>query len=124
MILPVNNLTAITPLDGRYASKTKDLQHFFSEFALIKYRVHVEVEYLIYLDLLFGWKTVDHDKLRERVKNFSVEKIHGKSRAEIKRARSCPRADFKITETDAPHNLPAVSKRQLVVDSWQLAIRS
>ena len=73
MILPVHNLTAITPLDGRYANKTKDLQHFFSEFALIKYRVHVEVEYLIYLDILFGWKTVEHDKLRQRVKNFSVE---------------------------------------------------
>jgi adenylosuccinate lyase len=42
-------LTAISPIDGRYASKTKDLQSFFSEFALIKYRVFVEVQYFIAL---------------------------------------------------------------------------
>ena len=39
-------LKAISPIDGRYASKTKDLQDYFSEFALIKYRVKVEIEYL------------------------------------------------------------------------------
>ena len=83
MILPVHNLTAITPLDGRYANKTKDLQHFFSEFALIKYRVYVEVEYLIYLDILFGWKTVNQEKLRQRVQNFSVE--DGEAIKEIER---------------------------------------
>ena len=38
-------LTAISPIDGRYASRTKELQNYFSEFALIKYRVLVEVEY-------------------------------------------------------------------------------
>ena len=38
-------LTAISPIDGRYAAKTKALQAYFSEFALIKYRVFVEVEY-------------------------------------------------------------------------------
>ena len=38
-------LTAISPIDGRYAAKTQDLSHFFSEFALIKYRVLVEVQY-------------------------------------------------------------------------------
>jgi adenylosuccinate lyase len=44
-----SSLTAISPIDGRYQSKTKDLQPFFSEFGLIKYRVQVEVEYLIAL---------------------------------------------------------------------------
>jgi len=38
-------LKAISPIDGRYAGKTKDLQEFFSEYALIKYRVFVEVLY-------------------------------------------------------------------------------
>ncbi len=38
-------LTAISPIDGRYASKTKELSAYFSEFALIKYRVQVEVKY-------------------------------------------------------------------------------
>lgn len=38
-------LTAISPIDGRYASKTKELSAYFSEFALIKYRVFVEIQY-------------------------------------------------------------------------------
>lgn len=45
----LNELTAISPVDGRYRSKTKDLAAYFSEFALIKYRVHVEIEYFIAL---------------------------------------------------------------------------
>lgn len=42
-------LTAVTPIDGRYYNTTKELSDFFSEFALIKYRVLVEVEYFIAL---------------------------------------------------------------------------
>jgi adenylosuccinate lyase len=42
-------IKAISPIDGRYSGKTEDLQQFFSEWALIKYRVLVEVEYLIEL---------------------------------------------------------------------------
>ena len=42
-------LHAITPVDGRYASKTEALSQYFSEYALIKYRVRVEIEYFIAL---------------------------------------------------------------------------
>jgi len=42
-------LTAVSPIDGRYHSKTEVLSDYFSEFALIKYRVRVEVEYFIAL---------------------------------------------------------------------------
>ncbi|MFM8243580.1 MAG: adenylosuccinate lyase [Crocinitomicaceae bacterium] len=45
----LTNLTAISPIDGRYYSKTKSLSPYFSEFGLIKYRVLVEVEYFIAL---------------------------------------------------------------------------
>ena len=48
-----SSLTAISPVDGRYQSKTESLQPYFSEFGLIKYRVRVEVEYLI---TLAAWK--------------------------------------------------------------------
>lgn len=47
--MSIKALQAISPIDGRYASKTKDLIPFFSEEALIKYRVQVEVEYFIAL---------------------------------------------------------------------------
>ena len=42
-------LTAISPIDGRYASKTETLQAYFSEQALIQYRLRIEVEYFIAL---------------------------------------------------------------------------
>lgn len=45
----LNALTAISPIDGRYHNKTQELQPYFSEFGLIKYRVIIEVEYLIAL---------------------------------------------------------------------------
>jgi adenylosuccinate lyase len=47
--MSTHSLQAISPIDGRYASKTKDLKSFFSEEALIKYRVQVEIEYFIAL---------------------------------------------------------------------------
>lgn len=42
-------LYALTPLDGRYRAKTEDLRNYFSEFALIRYRLSVEIEYFIAL---------------------------------------------------------------------------
>lgn len=45
----LNQLTAISPIDGRYREKITDLFPFFSEYALIKYRVQVEIEYFIAL---------------------------------------------------------------------------
>lgn len=47
-----SELTAISPLDGRYHPQTKDLRKFFSEYALIRQRVKVEVEYFIALTLI------------------------------------------------------------------------
>lgn len=50
--MELNSLTAISPIDGRYRNTTVDLASYFSEFALIKYRVFVEIEYFIALHLL------------------------------------------------------------------------
>ncbi len=47
--MELNSLTAISPIDGRYRGKVSKLGDYFSEFALIKYRVKVEVEYFIAL---------------------------------------------------------------------------
>ena len=47
--MSLTSLTAISPVDGRYRSKVSELAPYFSEFGLIKYRVHVEVEYFIAL---------------------------------------------------------------------------
>ena len=69
-------LTAISPIDGRYRSKAEALADYFSEFALIKYRVLVEVEYFISLcelplKQLKGIETSTFESLRNIYRNFS-----------------------------------------------------
>ncbi|MFN3801178.1 adenylosuccinate lyase [Belliella pelovolcani] len=74
----LTHLTAVSSIDGRYGSKTAPLRPYFSEFALIKYRVHVEVEYFIALcelplPQLKNFDKLFFPKLRDLVKNFSME---------------------------------------------------
>jgi adenylosuccinate lyase len=69
-------LSAISPIDGRYRNTTKGLAAYFSEFALIKYRVFVEIEYFIALcehplPQLQGFDKNATEKLRDIYKNFS-----------------------------------------------------
>ena len=45
----LDQLTAISPIDGRYRSQLQQLDEYYSEYALIKYRVIVEVEYFLFL---------------------------------------------------------------------------
>lgn len=68
-------LTAISPIDGRYRGKTEALANYYSEFALIRYRVRVEIEYFITLcELpLPQLASFDHalfDRLRDIYRNF------------------------------------------------------
>jgi adenylosuccinate lyase len=71
-------LTAISPIDGRYRGKTEGLADYFSEYALIRYRVHVEIEYFIFLcDIpLPQLKSFDNSRfsqLRDIYKNFTEQ---------------------------------------------------
>jgi adenylosuccinate lyase len=67
-------LTAISPIDGRYHSKTKELQNYFSEYALIKYRVQVEILYFIELSKikLFVLPVSKVKSVEKIYKNFSL----------------------------------------------------
>jgi adenylosuccinate lyase len=74
----LNELNAVSPIDGRYRSKTQSLSNYFSEEALIKYRVLVEIEYFITLceiplPQLKGVNPAIFDSLRAIYKNFSTE---------------------------------------------------
>ena len=73
-----SSLTAISPIDGRYQRKTTELQAYFSEFGLIKYRVIVEVEYIIALvesgiEPLKSFPKEKFVELRALCTNFSEE---------------------------------------------------
>ncbi len=74
--MELNTLTAISPIDGRYRRVTKDLAQYFSEAALIKYRVKIEVEYFISLceiplPQLSEVKSELYPELRSLYTNFS-----------------------------------------------------
>jgi len=75
--MDLNVLTAISPIDGRYRGKTEALAEYFSEYALIRYRVRVEIEYFIALcELpLPQLQEFDHslfDSLRDIYRQFAV----------------------------------------------------
>lgn len=76
--LPLTALTALSPLDGRYEKKVAALRGAFSEFALIKFRIHVEVEWLIALSLepaiaeLPAFSAATQQMLRDRIVAFSL----------------------------------------------------
>ena len=76
--MSIHSLKAITPIDGRYASKTSSLISYFSEEALIKYRVQVEIEYFIALvelklPQLSGFNTSLFSELRTIYTHFSTD---------------------------------------------------
>ncbi|MCK9155894.1 MAG: adenylosuccinate lyase [Paludibacteraceae bacterium] len=76
--MDLNVLTAVSPIDGRYRSKAEDLANYFSEYALIRYRVLVEVEYFIALcDIpLKNLSSIDkkiYVSLRKIYEDFSLE---------------------------------------------------
>lgn len=75
--MELNNLTAISPVDGRYRGKTEVFANYFSEYALIKYRVLVEIEYFIalcelQLDRLKSIDKKAYKQLRHIYTNFSL----------------------------------------------------
>ncbi|WP_228235720.1 adenylosuccinate lyase [Allomuricauda sp. M10] len=76
--MSLTQLNAISPIDGRYRNKTEALQHYFSEEALIKYRVQVEIEYFIALceiplPQLADFNTALFPELQKIYKDFSAE---------------------------------------------------
>lgn len=94
----LSSLTAISPIDGRYRAKAEQLDLYFSEFALIRYRVKVEVEYFIALCKipLPQLSSVDSNKfedLRKIYENFSIENAQ-----HIKEIESVTNHDVKAVE--------------------------
>ncbi|ANI88075.1 adenylosuccinate lyase [Arachidicoccus ginsenosidimutans] len=73
--MELSPLTAISPIDGRYRSQVAHLSEYFSEFALIKYRVYVEVEYFIFLadKKFFTLNASAKNKLRNIAAEFSLD---------------------------------------------------
>lgn len=93
--MDLNNLTAISPVDGRYRRQVAFLDEYFSEYALIKYRVLVEVEYFLFLadKKLFKLSAKGRAQLRAVAENFSTEDAQ-----QIKQIEAVTNHDVKAVE--------------------------
>lgn len=96
--MELSTLTAISPVDGRYRSKTSGLDNYFSEFALIRYRVKVEVEYFMALCRLPLPQLADvpADTLKELPKIYTEFSVADAMR--IKEHESVTNHDVKAVE--------------------------
>jgi adenylosuccinate lyase len=94
----LDNLFSISPIDGRYRANAEPLAGFFSEFALFKYRVMVEAEYLIALDKLnlAGWKKLDNADI-ETIKSWYL-KFDLRCAQRIKEIEKVTNHDVKAVE--------------------------
>jgi len=96
--MELNELTAVSPIDGRYRSKSEPLAGYFSEYALIRYRVRVEIEYFIALCELPLPQLQDFDHtlfepLRDIYRNFTVDDAR-----RVKAIESITNHDVKAVE--------------------------
>ena len=109
--MKLNTLNAISPIDGRYRSKTKSLGNFFSEEALIKYRLQVEIEYFIGLcelplPQLSSFNSSLFEELRSIYKHFTsdvateIKKIEKETNHDVKAIEYYLKEEFKKLDLD------------------------
>jgi len=93
--MELNNLTAISPIDGRYRKQVAHLDEYFSEYALIKYRIKVEVEYFIFLadKKFFKLSSKTKQKLTDVAESFSLNDAE-----QIKQIEAITNHDVKAVE--------------------------
>jgi len=93
--MELNPLTAVSPIDGRYRNQLQPLDDYFSEYALIKYRVIVEIEYFLFLARknFFNLSSSAKKFLRSTIEDFSLEDA-----VEIKKTEKITNHDVKAVE--------------------------
>ncbi len=95
----MSTLTTISPLDGRYEDKVKELSAIFSESALMKYRLMIEVEYFIALSEESGIKEIKEFSLEEKANLRKIyEKFDEREAAKVKKIEKTTNHDVKSVE--------------------------
>lgn len=96
--MSLDSLLALTPLDGRYQSKTQDLRSFFSEYALIRYRIWVEIEYFLALsDTLPQLQSKIDSATKEQLRNL-YRTLTPEEATKVKEIESVTNHDVKAVE--------------------------
>ena len=109
--MSISSLKAISPIDGRYHSKIEELSEFFSEKALIKYRLLVEIEYFISLTEiklpnLKKWDVKMNESIRDIYRNFNdndakeVKMIEKSTNHDVKAVEYFIKNKFKLLKLE------------------------
>src|SRR5213075_3224341 len=93
--MELTNLSAISPIDGRYRKQVQHLDEYFSEYALMKYRVYVEIEYFLFLaeKKFFKLPNKAGKQLKKLQEDFGLEDAQ-----EIKQIEYTTNHDVKAVE--------------------------
>ena len=105
-----HSLLAVSPIDGRYSRQTEPLREYFSEYALIKYRVRVEIEYFIALCQIPLPQLADFDAskfeaLRDIYRNMTPEDA-----AKVKEIEKVTNHDVKAVEYFIKDNVTCICR--------------
>ena len=108
--MELNSLTALSPIDGRYRKQLHHLDEYFSEFALMKYRVLIEVEYFLFLadKKFFSINASGRKALRKTAEEFSLEDAN-----EIKATEAITNHDVKAVEYFVKKKLESIKAGHL-----------
>ncbi len=146
--MELTSLSAVSPIDGRYASQTEPLRDYFSEFALIRYRARVEIEYFIALcELPLGpltgigrdrhealrdiWRKMTLEdaakvKATERITNHDVKSVeyYIKDRLDgLGMGQWREFVHFGLTSQDINNTAVPLSVKEAVADVWRPALQ-
>ncbi|MGK0290285.1 MAG: adenylosuccinate lyase [bacterium] len=110
----MNSMLALSPLDGRYSSKVEELQQYFSEYALIKYRIKVEIEWLIALSLEDKIENVApfDDAFQKKLRDI-YETLTPKKAEQVKEIEKTTNHDVKAVEYYINSNLEKLGRAEL-----------
>ncbi|MCD8206921.1 MAG: adenylosuccinate lyase, partial [Bacteroidales bacterium] len=145
--MELTSLSAVSPLDGRYAAQTEALRGYFSEFALIRYRIRVEIEYFIalceiplpalrsfdkglYEPLRDIWRTLTLEdaakvKTTEKVTNHDVKSVEYFIKDRFKEMGIGQWAEyvhFGLTSQDINNTATPLSIKEAVAEVWRPAL--
>ncbi len=107
--MDLNSLTAISSIDGRYRKQVQHLDEYFSEYALMKYRVTVEIDYFIFLSekKIFKISKKVVDQLKNLKENFEL-----KDAKEIKQIEATTNHDVKAVEYFMKKHLQQIGEEE------------
>lgn len=111
--MDTHSLLAVSPVDGRYASKSEPLKDYFSEYALIKYRIRVEIEYFIALCEIPLPQLADIDRGKYEAMRDIYRRLTPEEAMEVKEIEKTTNHDVKAVEYFIKRHFSALG-----LDKW------